>query len=61
MEKEQLLAKRARLHRLANKYVDSGLIFMAATVRKELSDIDLILSEQKSIIDLVGSRVLLNR
>jgi len=61
MEKVQLLAKRARLHRLANKYVDRGLIFMAAKVRKEMSDIDLTLSERFDILDLVASKVLSNR
>ena len=34
---------------------------MAAKVRKEMSDIDLILSERSDILDLVASKVLSNR
>lgn len=60
MNREQLLTRRARLHKMANKYMDAGLIFMASKVRVEMSQIDSLLSEKDAIIEVVSSKVLSN-
>jgi hypothetical protein len=60
MNREQLQARRGRLKRIAQEHTDSGRIFMGAKIRKEIAEIDLQLSDQSSIIELVDSKALYN-
>jgi hypothetical protein len=60
MNREQLQARRNRLKRIAQEHTDAGRIFMAAKVREEMREIELQLSDQSSIIELVDSKALHN-
>jgi hypothetical protein len=52
MNREQLQARRSRLKRIAQEHTDAGRIFMAAKIRKEMEEIDLLLSGVSSIIEV---------
>lgn len=60
MNREQLQARRHHLKRVAQKHTDAGRIYLAAQIRKEISEIDLILSGRDVTIIEVDSKVLTN-
>ena len=60
MNREQLQARRSHLKRIAQQHTDAGRIFTAAKIRKEIAEIDLLLSGKSSIIEVVDSKVLTN-